>query len=231
VGTTSEDVATLLGTIARDLSAKQSVDDALQRIVTAAQESVEGADAVGISYLLAQDHVAARACTSELIDRIDAVQTEHRGGPCMEVLSEGPDLVGVDDFTADTRWPEVSRGIADLGVGSGRSYRLYVERETLGVLSLFSARANAFTTASDIFAELFTTHASIALAGVRRQANFDIALRHRDLIGQAKGFLIAKYGLNEQSAFDTLVRFSQRRHLKVYEVASELMASESLQPS
>jgi len=108
-------------------------------------------------------------------------------------------------------------------VHSGRSFRLFVGPRTLGILSLFSREAYAFSSETEIYGGLFATHASVALAGTRREREFTKAVRNRDVIGQAKGVLMARHRLNEDEAFATLVKFSQTQGLKLFDIAAQLM--------
>lgn len=49
------------------------------------------------------------------------------------------------------------------------------------------------------------------------------ALETRDIIGQAKGILMARQRITAEAAFALLVRASQRTHTKVRDVAAELV--------
>ena len=51
----------------------------------------------------------------------------------------------------------------------------------------------------------------------------EAALRTRDLIGQAKGLLMARSGVDEDAAFQMLVSASQRMNVKLAEVARRLV--------
>jgi len=53
------------------------------------------------------------------------------------------------------------------------------------------------------------------------------ALLSRDVIGQAKGILMAREGLTSEQAFDVLRRASQRENRKLYEVARNLVERNS----
>ena len=50
------------------------------------------------------------------------------------------------------------------------------------------------------------------------------ALESRDIIGQAKGILMARQRITADAAFALLVRASQRTNIKVRDVAAELVA-------
>jgi AmiR/NasT family two-component response regulator len=51
------------------------------------------------------------------------------------------------------------------------------------------------------------------------------ALRTRDMIGQAKGILMAREGLDEDAAFRLLIRASQRTNAKLRDVARKVVES------
>ncbi len=56
-------------------------------------------------------------------------------------------------------------------------------------------------------------------------ANLEKALETRDIIGQAKGILMARQQIDADAAFDVLRRASQRSNTKLRDVASDLVAS------
>ena len=53
------------------------------------------------------------------------------------------------------------------------------------------------------------------------------ALESRDVIGQAKGILMAREGLDADEAFDVLRRASQRTNRKLRDVASDLITRQA----
>jgi AmiR/NasT family two-component response regulator len=69
---------------------------------------------------------------------------------------------------------------------------------------------------------LLGAHAAIALAARRKQANLEVGLDSRDLIGQAKGILMERYKVDGHRAFDMLVWASQQRNRKLRDVARDL---------
>lgn len=50
-----------------------------------------------------------------------------------------------------------------------------------------------------------------------------LAIEHRDVIGQAKGILMAREHCNADAAFSILRMASQRENRKLYEIALELV--------
>ena len=69
---------------------------------------------------------------------------------------------------------------------------------------------------------VFATHAAVALAGAQQDEQMQKALQGRDVIGQAKGILMAQQGVSADEAFDILRRASQRMNIKLRELAERV---------
>jgi hypothetical protein len=89
-------------------------------------------------------------------------------------------------MASETRWPEFARRASQAGAASMLSLQLYVEGDNLGALNLYSRTPNAFDDESEQVGLLFASHAAVAYAGVRKEAQLARAVDSRDLIGQAK---------------------------------------------
>jgi AmiR/NasT family two-component response regulator len=70
---------------------------------------------------------------------------------------------------------------------------------------------------------LFASHAAVAFAGVRKEAQLAKAVVSRDLIGQAKGILMERYNVSGERAFLVLTRISQDTNRKLHDIAAELV--------
>jgi AmiR/NasT family two-component response regulator len=72
---------------------------------------------------------------------------------------------------------------------------------------------------------VLAAHAAVALTAVdaeRHTAHLRRALHTRDVIGQAKGILMARRGVSPDEAFEVLRQTSQRTKTKLVEVAELL---------
>ncbi len=69
---------------------------------------------------------------------------------------------------------------------------------------------------------MFAAHAAVAVAGAEHEQNLRTAVNSRDVIGQAKGFLMERHRLTADQAFAVLARVSQELNRKLADVASEL---------
>jgi AmiR/NasT family two-component response regulator len=75
---------------------------------------------------------------------------------------------------------------------------------------------------------IFARHAALALSGAMNEAELNVALDSRKLVGQAQGILMERYGLDEARAFAVLRRYSQDHNLKLRRVAEYLVSHRRL---
>jgi len=85
---------------------------------------------------------------------------------------------------------------------------------------------------------IFATLAGLALGSAfhreddeKKDANFDEALRTRELIGQAQGILMERERITADQAFDVLRRASQYLNVKLKEVAQTLVETGETPPT
>jgi hypothetical protein len=109
------------------------------------------------------------------------------------------------------------------GAGAGHRQRvgflLFTEEDELGALNLYSQRAGAFTKRSEQVGWLLASHAAVAFASARTDAQLQEAMATRQDIGEAMGILMERYKVTERQAFATLVKASQNRNVKLREIA------------
>ncbi|RCW43669.1 GAF domain-containing protein [Halopolyspora algeriensis] len=220
-GETEYDLVQTLGDLARRLEAEQDLTATLEATTHAAVATVPGADYAGISWS-GPRRVTAQAPTHELVSYCDQLQSELGEGPCLRAISS-QDTIVVDDLTRDDRWPAFAPRAAEIGVRSMISFRLFVESDTLGALNLYATAPGQFGTQARIVGELFASHAAMVLSGKKREDQLTEALATRDLIGQAKGLLMAREKITGEQAFQLLVRTSQDTNIKLVEVARWLV--------
>ena len=105
------------------------------------------------------------------------------------------------------------------------------EQELVGSLNIYSATALAFDSFDEELMRLYTVAASQAITNARRWqrsretvTHLEQALVSRSDIDMAKGALMAVHGCDSQEAFTKLVKESQRRNVKLRDIALELLA-------
>jgi hypothetical protein len=66
----------------------------------------------------------------------------------------------------------------------------------MGALNLFGYHPRRFNAGSEAIGAMLATHAATALIAANRQHQFESALASRDVIGQAKGIIMERLGLD-----------------------------------
>ncbi|MEU6411792.1 GAF and ANTAR domain-containing protein [Microbispora sp. NPDC046933] len=208
--------------LARTLQDEDTAQETLDAIVGAAVDTVPGAQYAGLTAVIRRREVETPAGTGDLVRQVDKAQYETGEGPCLDAAYEHR-TVRLSDMTQEDRWPEFTRRALDLGVKSMLSFQLYVQKDDLGALNLYSREKNAFDDESEHIGLLFATHAAVAMSGARQQEQLKRAIAVRDLIGQAKGVLMERHKVTADQAFSLLVRTSQQTNTKLVEVARYLV--------
>jgi len=210
-----------LETVARALDTG-SVHDTLQVIVDLAVENVPGCEHAGIS-LVRGRKIGTPAASDAVALRLDAVQFEVGQGPCLDAILEEQIFV-CDDLAAEARWPLfAARANAETGVVSLLGLRLFARGRTLGALNLLSSHRAAFGEESMAVGALFAALAAVALNAAQTEEGLQLALRSRDIIGQAKGILMERHRISEPEAFQRLSLASQHLNLRLNAVAEGIV--------
>ena len=230
----ADDLVTSLRRAAGELVRRRTfrdLDATLAHIVAAAVQLVPGADAGGISM---NDHgqVTSRNPTAPVVTRLDELQSELGEGPCISAMEEpaddgvvlAEDLAGVEG----RRWPRFAAEAVAAGYRSMLSTQLLAADGFRAALNLYASRPHAFGEEARRTAALFGVEAGALLYGCRQVSQLEHALQSRDVIGQAKGILIERYGVDDVEAFQMLVRASQDTNMKLVKVA-EWLQSETLE--
>lgn len=216
------DIADALTAVAREINAEDNLSITLDTIVHTAQRSLPGLDHVGISIVHRDGRIETMAGTDQLVWELDAMQYDLREGPCYDAIDREPVMVS-NELRHDQRWPRyVPRAVAQ-GVQAQMGLRLFIERETLGGLNLYSTESDTIDPHVQHMAELFATHAALALGKARRIEDLTTAMQTRKVIGQALGIVMERYQLDEDRAFQFMVRVSSHTNVKLRDIAQELV--------
>ena len=218
------DIGASIAVAARSMDARPSLDQTLLAIVHAAQVSVPGFDHAGISTVDHKGRVQTRAGTGPLVEELDNLQYGLGEGPCVDALRHAL-VVAAPAIRAEQRWPRyVSRATRETGLQSQLAVRMFLDEEgTVGTLNLYSTSQAEIDPDAESVAELFATHAAIALGRAREISTLNEALLSRRLIGQAIGIVMERYKIDEDRAFAFLARASSHGNIKLRDVAKELV--------
>ncbi|MDQ6715011.1 MAG: GAF and ANTAR domain-containing protein [Actinomycetota bacterium] len=207
--------------VARTLRGERSVQATLDKIVELAVKTIDGCEHAGVT-LVERGKMRTPAASDEIPRLVDAVQYETGEGPCLDAIRDH-DVFQTDDLTQEPRWPNFSRRAAEeSGVASMLAYRLYIEEDTMGSLNLYSMQEAAFDAEDRAVGSIFAAHAAVALSAANQQDNLEQAIETRDVIGQAKGILMARQHVSADEAFEMLRRASQRLNIKLRVLAKQV---------
>jgi GAF domain-containing protein len=215
-------IAHALNEAAKLMNAPSTLDETLDAITQAALNTVPGFSHVGISITHRDGVIETKSATDQLVWELDSVQYSLREGPCYDSITGGGITV-VQEARHDQRWPRympeaVKRGLrAQLAVG------LYSDGDSLGGLNLYSTDSDQVAGDAIGIAELFASQAAIALGRSRQEFQLNQALESRKLIGEAMGLVMQRYELDEDRAFQFLVRASSTGNVKLRDLAVELV--------
>jgi len=208
------------------LHGEPSTTETLDRVLDYALQAVD-CDYASVIFLHKGSRIETVAATNPVIEKVDQMQLDVGQGPDVDA-SEDRLVVIVDDTRTEVRWPAWATAVADSGIRSVLSVRLYTSTELLGALNLYSREPQKFDLDDQAVAHVLARHAAVAIAAARKQENLSLAVDARKVIGQAQGILMERYDLDAERAFAVLVRYSQENNIKLREVARRLIETRRL---
>jgi GAF domain-containing protein len=229
VGDASE-VGALLGQMGAVLLSAETIDTTVELVTALAAETIPGTAGAGVTVMDGRG-VRSVAASNPLVEQADTLQYRFEAGPCITAASERI-TVRVDDVATDDRWPDWCTAVAPLGVRSVLSVPLAAGGSSIGAIKVYSDRPGEFDERAEQVLELFARQAAVllantlTLAGVDRTNNqLTEALQNRDLIGQAKGILLARGAADDTEATAMLITAASHSKTKLHDVARRLVAS------
>jgi GAF domain-containing protein len=211
------------------------VDDLLHRLTDHA-DIVTGSQGTGV-VLAGHRGLAFAAASDDQVVEIEVLQDRIASGACHEAFATDQ-LVIVDDLAGEDRWPEYCERAVELGFRAVVGVPMRACGQTIGVLNIYRRDPGAWNEADIEGAEILTAmgagyvlHANHLRAQHDLTDQLETALGSRDVIGQAKGLLIERHGVDAAEAFAMLRMASQNGNLKRREVAAKLVANEGGGPS
>lgn len=201
---------------------------ALARIAASAGGELAGSPVEGAVTLLRPDGTPCTVASDPTAGVVSQWDQRTGLGPAARALDGR--LTIILNHRTDPRWPEYLVNLRAAGFRSAFSVPLQLERGYRAALTLFSATANVFTPAVAAQALAFSAVAgrSLALtlhvrAGLAKSAELRAALAGRTAIDTACGVIMGQNRCSYEAAFQRLAQASSNRHLKVRDVAENLL--------
>jgi GAF domain-containing protein len=231
-----------LGPLAREFAVltyslvdASTVAEVVEQVVDTAKRVIPAADMVSVTLRDGDGSFHTPVQTEEAATGLDRLQYEFGEGPCVDsALEEGPAVAHSRDLAVESSWPRFGPAAAERGMRSVLSTALLPSAgpaSKTGSLNIYRRMPGGFTEEEKHTALLLATHAALALArtdaveiGRLKETHLRRALDSRDVIGQAKGILMQRQGVDASAAFDILRSTSQELNVKLVTLAETLTA-------
>lgn len=215
-------VATALAHATATINESKTLDETLDSIVLATRSSLPEFGHVSISQRHRDGAIETKVGTDPLVWELDALQYHLDEGPCVHALESEP-IVVVPHLRHDQRWPRYIPEAARKGVRCQVGVRLFSDGDHVGGLNLYSTDHDEVTEDTVSTARLLALHAGIVLGHVQQAHQLFQALETRKAIGQAIGIVMERYRIDQDRAFQFLVRASSSSNIKLRDIAEELV--------
>jgi GAF domain-containing protein len=224
--TQNHELAHRMAELARTAASPRSVEEVLSEVTKMTRELIPGVDTAGVLLVGRNRKYESLAGLTELPHKLDDLQMALDEGPCLQAAVDDM-IVRTDDFRTEQRWPKYGPAVVELGVLSGLSVKLYTAERTAGALNLFAFKPNAFDGEDETVATILAAHAAAAILASRQGEQLQSALSTRDRIGQAKGIIMERYGIDDVGAFEMLRRLSQDSNVRLADIAQQVIDTRS----
>jgi GAF domain-containing protein len=196
-----------------------SVGSVVERLTWHAACEVPRARYASVTLTTSRLTVETMASTHRYPALLAVIQQRHHEGPCLNAaLCQR--TVRIDDLATDERWPRFRRDALEVTpIRSILSFPLFNSCRTTGALNVYADDADVFDEEAEEIGYVLAAHAAMVWDNARREDQFQSALASRDVIGQAKGILMARFDIDAADAFEMLKRLSQETNVKLVDVA------------
>jgi hypothetical protein len=203
-------------------------DTVIAELAEHAAVEIPGAEYAGVTITRNAKHIDTPAATHKWPILLDEIQQRHREGPCLTAAWEEK-IIHVADLEADDRFPLYRQDALDrTPIRSVMAFQMFIADERMGALNVYAEESHAFGQESRDIGLIFAAHSSVAWNSARRDEQFKRALASRDTIGQAKGMIMERYGVDAVQAFEVLRKLSQDSNVPLVQVATELVTKAQL---
>jgi GAF domain-containing protein len=203
-----------------------------------AARALPGADGASIT-TFSEGRPSASAASDEWAQQLDELQYAEREGPCLDAVRTG-NVFRVRDLAGEGRWPFYAPRAAAHGAHGAHSMvslPMSAEGKVIGALNVYSRSPDGLGAESVTIGEVIAAHCGLAAQvaaaffGHRDLAQqLREAMSSRAVIEQAKGVVVGARRCSPDDAFAALRTTSQRRNVKLREVAQQVVDTCSADP-
>ena len=203
-------------------------DELLYRVT---RDAVTVLDAAGAGIMLEDrdGELVFAAASHELVVDVEQVQAHIGDGACHEAFVTRK-LVVVEDIREEGRWPEYAARVTGAGLQAVLGVPMTAFGRTIGVINIYRETPSRWSDedieAAEILAAMgagYIVNASRMRAQHELQEQLHTAIESRDVIGQAKGIIMAQERVTADEAFQRLRSLSQSNNMKLRDVARRVV--------
>jgi GAF domain-containing protein len=204
------------------------LDDLLHRLMGHSTE-VMAASGAGIMLVQEDGNLAFVAASDQRVVDVEHHQAQIGQGACHEAFAIN-EIVRVDDIGEEERWPEYVELVERRGLRAVLGVPMNAFGETIGVINIYRESPTPWTEedvgAAQILASMgagYILNANQLKAQHTLSEQLHAAVESRDVIGQAKGIIMAQTEVDSDEAFEVLRRRSQDSNHKLRDVAEDVI--------
>ena len=224
------EVRAALGELGRFRFGEMRVEDALHEIVHTTHTMFD-VDGAGLMLTDAEQQLRSVAASDDRLAHLEELQIEHSEGPCIAAY-EDKELVGVEDLTADTRWPKFSDAAVSRRVRAVLASPLPYNQDAVGVVAVVSEQSRPWSAEGELALLAFTDLAALLIASMMQSqqqselaTQLQGALDSRQIIEQAKGVLVGRHGITPRAAYEQLRAQARAERRKLAALCAEVVQS------
>jgi GAF domain-containing protein len=222
--------------LARSVARLEGVDpvdtglDAALELAVAETDQLFDVDGAGLLLIDGDGVLRCATASDEPGAMLEALQEQFGEGPCVDAFLEGAPVLA-EDLAADPRWPSVGPLAAGHGVRAVLGVPINLRDGPVGTLNVYATRTHrwddsdvaAIQAYTRVIASLLRSAVQAHVSG-RAATQLQQALDSRSLIEQAKGVLMERRGLDQQTAFELLRRQARSTRRRLQDIARETVA-------
>ncbi|MCX9191454.1 transcription antitermination regulator [Carbonactinospora thermoautotrophica] len=207
----------------------QQLEEALGHVTAMTSRILPVEPSCGVT-LMRAGQIATIVPSDGLSPLVDEIQYSTGEGSCVQALRTR-EVVASQDLRTDPRWRQWRERALAHGVRSVYAHPLEVGQQAVGALNLYARQPGTWAEEAQRVLMLLAEHAALLLSVVIRQAShaelteqLRAALSSRAVIDQAIGIIMAQRGCDAEKAFAVLREVSNKRNIKLRDVAARLVA-------
>lgn len=224
----SDDLSKSLLELSQLLTGGRQLDETLTSVASFAVRAIPGADGAALT-MLEGGRPQTIGASAAFVQGIEDLQYKLGEGPCLSAVSDRAAQVS-GSLGGDARWRRFGPRVSRLGVHSALAVPLMFPDRVVGALNVYARVKDAFGEEAARIAQLFAEPAVVTVANAqvlaqaeRMVEQLSEALTTRATIDQAIGVMMSRTGATPQEAFDRLRERSQAEHIKLSELARQLI--------